>query len=137
MIKNPIPILDEDLNFNLCMVDPNACEDDTFRNYISNILICLSYGLIELKHFSSAIETLDECISLKCDNFMSDAYFRRSQCRLYNRNSSEEELSKSLNDIKRAIKSNKINEMYNDHLKLIIQKMEDKKISEKNKIECK
>lgn len=133
MIKNTKPILDDDIITAKCSIESNALEEDSYRFYLSSLLLAMSYAFIELRHYSSAIESLTECISLS-DNLLSEAYFRRSQARLYNKKSKTEDLFFALADIKKAISINKDSKIYLFQHKAITKKIEDVKAEENNKI---
>ena len=121
LLKTTTPILDEEINTVKCFRDMNVGEEDSYRFYISTLLLALGYTFIELRHFTSALECLTECISMS-ENFSSDAYFRRSQIRFYNKKSNEEDLNLALNDINKAISVNCKNnsKLYNLHLKKVL-----------------
>jgi len=121
LLKTTTPVLDEEINFVKCFVDMNADEGDSYRFYISTLLLALGYAFIELRHFTSALDCFTECISIS-EKISSDAYFRRSQVRFYNNKSKEEELNLALIDINKAISINSKNnsKLYNLHLNNII-----------------
>ena len=121
LLKTTTPILDEEINIVKCFVDMNAAEEDSYRFNISTLLMALAYAFIELRHFTSAVECLTECISIS-ENFLPDAYFRRSQVRFYNKKSKEEDLKLALNDVNKAISinANYNSKIYNLHLKNVL-----------------
>ena len=91
---------------------------------------------MELRHYSNAIETLNECITIS-DNLLSDSYFRKSQARFFNKNSKEEDLLLSLADIKKAIKINSDSKLYKTHQESILKMIEVVKENNCMKINCK
>jgi tetratricopeptide (TPR) repeat protein len=136
LMKSTTPILDDDIIINKCSVDINAAEEDSYRFYISTLLLALSYAFLELRHFSAALESLTECISMS-ENFLSDSYFRRSQARFYNKKSKEKDLQLALTDIKKAISLNPDSKIYNTHLKTLLKTIERVREFEKLRINCK
>jgi tetratricopeptide (TPR) repeat protein len=77
----------------------------------------LSYAYMEMRHYSDAVDCMDEAIEIAEDK-VPDLYFRRSQARAYNNYSNEEELEKAMADIDKAI-SLKDDPMYREHKKFI------------------
>ena len=90
---------------------------------------------MELRHYSEAIDCLDECISIAGDK-ISDLYFRRSQVRTYNKCSNDEDLRIANSDIEKAI-SLKKEKIYFEHKEKLTKIIEDKKSSSLEKIESK
>lgn len=68
---------------------------------------------MELRQYTNAIECLDECEEL-AGNLVPDVYFRRAQARMYNKNSTNEDMEKAKEDIEKAIK---FGEIYNEGIK--------------------
>jgi tetratricopeptide (TPR) repeat protein len=140
LIREEIPILDDDiveknsrdLNFNI--------EEDSYRFCIVNILLCMSYCYIELRHYSSAIDCLNECVSY-CedhDNY-PDVYLRRSQARTYNKYSDDAQLALALADMQKAISLSAKggNRIYNEHYNILMKLIQTRKTVEKDKIKSK
>lgn len=136
LLQSPTPILDDAIILKQCKIDDNIIEQDTFREAIVNLLLCLSYAYMELRHYSSALDCLNECVQYADDCF-ADFYFRRSQARAYNKLSNDESLLLSLVDIQKAICLINGNKIYNEHLKILTELMESKKSDESYKIESK
>jgi tetratricopeptide (TPR) repeat protein len=138
LLKTTTPILDEEITFAKCFVDMNAIEGDSYRFYISTLLLALGYSFMELRHFTSALDCFTECISMS-ENFSSDAYFRRSQVRFYNKKSKEEDLNLALIDINKAISINSKNnsKVYNIHLKNVLNEIKRYKDIENMRINSK
>ena len=74
---------------------------------------------MELRQYTNAIECLDECEEL-AGNLVPDVFFRRAQARMFNKNSTDEDLLKAKSDIEKAIKFGKV------HNEEIIKKYGDK-----------
>lgn len=139
LIREEIPILDDDIieknsrNLNINI------DDDSYRFCIVNILLCMSYCYIELRHYSSAIDCLNECISYSEDNDnYPDVYLRRSQARMYNKRSDDSQLVLALADIQKAISlSINGNKLYNEHYRILMKLIQARKHIEKEKIKSK
>lgn len=140
LIREEIPILDDDiveknsydLNLNL--------DEDSYRFCIVNILLCMSYCYIELRHYSSAIDCLNDCVSYCEDNEKDpDAYLRRSQARMYNKFSDDAQLVLALADIQKAISLSvkSENKIYNDHYNILMKLIQTRKTIEKERIKSK
>jgi len=136
LIREEIPILDDDI------VEKNPkelnmdIEEESYRFCLANILLCISNCYIELRHFSSAIDCLNECIS-SCEDIENylDVFFRRSQARTYNKYSDDAQLVLALADIQRAISLSMIrNRMYDEHYSILVKLIEQRKTVEKEKI---
>jgi tetratricopeptide (TPR) repeat protein len=84
----------------------------------------MSYAYMELRHFSDAIDCLDEAITIAEDK-VADLYFRRSQARAYNNYSTEEELQKAIVDIDKANEL-KPQDIYSEHKNIIEKIAEDR-----------
>lgn len=92
----------------------------------------MSYAYLELRHYSSALDCANECISYADDNF-PDVYFRRSQVRTFNKFSDQEQLLLALADVQKALSINK-NKLYLQHLNLLNNLIEVRKNEQKEKI---
>jgi hypothetical protein len=107
LLREQTPILDEDIKEGKCSKlnwMTNALEEDSYRFCMINLLLSLSYAYMELRHYSSAIHCLDECLTY--DDSVPDVYFRRAQTRIYNKFSDLNSLIVALADIQRAMSLN-------------------------------
>jgi len=96
------PILDEDiLEKNVYLDDVNV-ENDSFEACLVYLLSNLAYAYMELRHFSDALDCLDEALLIAKDR-VPDLFFRRSQARCFNKFSDDEEFILAKNDIEKAI----------------------------------
>jgi len=96
----------------------------------------LSYCYIQLRDYKEAIKCLDEAESLLGEK-IPDIFFRRSQARLYNKNSSYEELILALKDIEKAIsyiKHEGNRDYYLKQKNLVIATIENLKTKTQNSI---
>ena len=97
-------IIDEDILEQTSYLNtPIDDEDDSTcaNEMLCRLLLCISYCFMQLRHYKNAIECLDEC--LKYDEDDCNALFRRSQARMYNKNSKLKDLEIALADIERAL----------------------------------
>jgi tetratricopeptide (TPR) repeat protein len=133
LLREKIPIIDEDIVEEDCNYSNSL--DDEFRFSLINILLCISYCYMELRHFSSAIDCLNECVNLSDDN-RPDVYLRRSQARSYNKFSDENYLVIALADIQKALSLSGENDekIYDEHYKIIMNLIKNKKALEKERI---
>jgi tetratricopeptide (TPR) repeat protein len=125
-LKNPSldPILDDDIVEKMVYLDDVKVEEDSFKACVVYTLMHLSYSYMEMRHYTDALDCLDEALEIAEDK-VPDLYFRRSQTRTYNSYSSEEELEKAMFDIEKAI-SLKENPMYEEHKKMLQDIIEKK-----------
>ena len=95
-------ILDNDIEEKQVLTDYNNKEEELYKACLIYILEIMAYCNMELRLYSSAIECLDECVSI-AGNYLPDIYLRRAQARIYNKKISDEELKKAEKDINKAI----------------------------------
>jgi tetratricopeptide (TPR) repeat protein len=130
------PILDDDIIEKKCLVGDDAeVLLDSYKACVVYLLSHLSFAYMELRHYSDAIDCLDEAIAIAEDK-VADLYFRRSQARTYNTYSGDEELDKAMKDIDKAI-ALKPQDIYEEHKKMIIKFAEDRFNSELEKTQSK
>jgi tetratricopeptide (TPR) repeat protein len=125
-LKRPTldPILDEDFDEKIVYLDDIKVEKDSYEACVVYLLNNLSYSYMELRHFSEAIDCLDEALAIAEDK-LPDLYFRRSQARTYNKFSDNEELEKAMQDIDKAIEL-KDEPLYKEHKDIIIKINEER-----------
>ncbi len=134
LLREQCAILDEDIyegkcsKFN-CMT--NAIEEDSYRFCLVNILMSLSYAYMELRHYASAIDCLNECLT--CDDSLPDVLFRRGQARIYNKNSDEDALLLALEDLKKALNFSS-HKIYQEHYDLVQNLIACKQIEQQDKL---
>ena len=124
-------ILDEEIEEKQVYLDAPEAEEESYLACVIYLLEIMAYCHIELRHYSSAIECLDEAIKMSKDQ-VPNAYFRRAQARIYNRNSKKEDLELAKEDINKAIylgetRNNEIKSKY-DESSPIWQQLIDLKI---------
>jgi tetratricopeptide (TPR) repeat protein len=115
LLKRPSldPILDDDIDEKIVYLDDIKVEEDSYKASVVYLLNNLSYAYMELRHYTEAIDTLDEALSIAEDK-VPDLFFRRSQARACNKFSDNEELEKAMQDIDKAI-SLKDDPLYHEH----------------------
>ena len=106
-------ILDKDINIKSCYMDAPEGQEESFKSCVVYTLEIMAYCFIELRHYTSAISCLDECEKIAGD-LVPDVFFRRTQARMYNKNSNESEILKAKADIEKAIK---LGEQFNIDIK--------------------
>ena len=107
---------------------------DTFelgssKTCLCYVLKCLAYCYIQLRDYKEAIKCLDEAESLLGEK-VPDTFFRRSQARLFNKDSTYDDLLLASKDIGKALSNIKHELNKDDYLKqmgLVKAKIESKK----------
>ena len=109
-------------------------EVESYNLAVVSLLKSLAYAYIELRHFTEAIECIDE--GLEYNNENPDLYFRRAQALLYNKKSNNNNLELAFIDIQKAIqfKTSKNSMIYEEHMEIIQKRIEIKKKKELFKI---
>jgi hypothetical protein len=97
--SDQVPIFDEDIYEDQVSIEDN--EEDIYLFSLIHLLLAMSYSFMELRHYKEAIDCLNECVSLSGET-LAEPYFRRSQARLYNKFSDEDQLMLALADIQKA-----------------------------------
>lgn len=118
------PILDEDIEEKHVYLDDVRVEEDSYKACVVYLLMNLSYAYMELRHYTDALECLNECIDIAEDK-VADLFFRRSQARAYNKYSTQEEYDLAMADIEKAI-SIKDDPLFKEHKEKIIKIIEQK-----------
>lgn len=129
------PIFDEDIFQDQLKLEDIAAEEDSYRYSLIYLLLAMSYSFMELRHYREAIDCLDECIYLSGEK-IADPYFRRCQARMCNKLADEEQLMLALADIQKA-KSISNDKIYEVTYQNLMKHLEQRKISEFEKINCK
>lgn len=129
------PILDEDIIEKHVFLDDVQVEEDSYKACLVYLLNNLAYAYMELRHYSEAIECLNESLIVAEDK-VPDIYFRRSQARTCNKFSDESEYQKALEDIEKAI-SLKDDPIYHEHKVLLEKRIAEKLDSELEKTQSK
>ena len=106
-------ILDDEIEEKKCYLDAPDVEEESYKACVIYILEIMAYCHMELRQYTNAIECLDECEEL-AGNLVPDVFFRRAQARMFNKNSTDEDLLKAKSDIEKAIK---FGEVYNEEIK--------------------
>jgi tetratricopeptide (TPR) repeat protein len=129
-------ILDEDIEEKHVYLDDVQVEEDSYKACVVYLLMNLSYAYMELRHFTEAIECMDEAIPMAEDK-VPDLYFRRSQARTYNKFSTEEELQLAMEDIDKAIELKPDENIYKEHKMKLENIKKEKLVKELEKTKSK
>jgi tetratricopeptide (TPR) repeat protein len=111
------------------------CEKEMRINMVVTLLLSISYCYLKLHYYAEAQKCLDYAIEIA--PIAADAYFRRSQCRTYNRLSTIAELRLAVDDANKAIERRPKDKMYQkhkEHLEHTIQNQIMKQIDFINKL---
>ena len=114
-IKKPSmnAILDDDIEIKSCYMDEPKAEEESYKSCVVYILLVMAYCFIELRHYSSAINCLNEC-EKEAGNLVPDVYLRRAQALICKKNISKIELEKAEKDLEKSIQ---LAEKFNIELK--------------------
>ena len=114
-IKKPSmnAILDEDIEIKTCYMDEPKAEEESFKSCVVYILLVMAYCFIELRHYSSAINCLNEC-EKEAGDLVPDVFLRRAQALICKKNISKIELEKAEKDLEKSIQ---LAEKFNIELK--------------------
>ncbi len=123
------PILDDDIEEKIVYLDDVKVEEDSYQACVVYLLKNLGYAYMELRHFSEAVDCFDEALEVAGDR-LPDLYFRRSQARVYNKYSKQEDYELAKADILKAIELKKDEIIFKEHLD-IINKIVEKNFEEK------
>ena len=118
-------ILDDDLELKEVYLDDVKVEEDSYKACKVFLLEIMAYAHMELRQYSCAIECLDECEQIAEDK-VADVFFRRSQARTYNRNSTDAELALAMADIEKAIKLKDTETIYKEHKEILEKIMKER-----------
>ena len=104
-IKKPSmdAILDTDINIKQCYMDSPDGEEESYKSCVVYILLIMSYCFIGLRHYSCAIDCLNEC-EKEAGDLVPDVFIRRAQAFMCKKNATKEDLLKVKNDIEKGIK---------------------------------
>lgn len=129
------PLTDDDITVCKATVDEqDGFERSSFKICIIGTLKAMSLTYMKLRHFTEAVECLKECLTY--NDQAPDTYYRLSQVRTYNKNSTEEDLELANKHIEKA-RSMKIDKIYDDHLKLVNELIEKRKEDEATRVKGK
>ena len=114
-IKKPSmnAILDDDIEIKSCYMDEPKAEEESYKSCVVYILLVMAYCFIELRHYSSAINCLNEC-EKEAGNLVPDVFLRRAQALICKKNISKIELEKAEKDLEKSIQ---LAEKFNIELK--------------------
>ena len=95
-------ILDSDIDVKKCNMDDPESQEESFKSCVVYILLIMSYCFIELRHYSSAIQCLNECEE-EAGDLVPDVFLRRAQAIMSKKNLSKIELEKAGMDLEKGI----------------------------------
>ena len=103
-IKKPSmnAILDDDIEIKSCYMDEPKAEEESYKSCVVYILLVMAYCFIELRHYSSAINCLNEC-EKEAGDLVPDVFLRRAQAVICKKNISKIELEKAEKDLEKSI----------------------------------
>jgi tetratricopeptide (TPR) repeat protein len=128
------PIFDDEIIEKRVGTDEGvAFEEATYKGTLTIITKSLAFCHIHLRNFTEALRCLEESLTYS-DNKVPELYFRRSQVRMYNKDSTLDDLNLALEDIYKAIEINKEEVRFDEHLKILKIYMKEKESSEKENI---
>ena len=114
-IKKPSmnAILDDDIEIKSCYMDEPKAEEESYKSCVVYILLIMAYCFIELRHYSSAINCLNEC-EKEAGDLVPDVFLRRAQALICKKNISKIELENAEKDLEKSIQ---LAEKFNIELK--------------------
>ena len=95
-------ILDSDIDIKKCFMDDPEAQEESYKSCVVYILLVMAYSFIELRHYSSAIQCLNECEEEVGDS-VPDVFLRRAQAIMTKKNLSKIELKKAEEDLEKGI----------------------------------
>ena len=114
-IKKPSmnAILDDDIEIKSCYMDEPKAEEESYKSCVVYILLVMAYCFIELRHYSSAINCLNES-EKEAGDLVPDVFLRRAQALICKKNMSKIELENAEKDLEKSIQ---LAEKFNIELK--------------------
>ena len=114
-IKKPSmnAILDDDIEIKSCYMDEPKAEEESYKSCVVYILLVMAYCFIELRHYSSAINCLNES-EKEAGDLVPDVFLRRAQALICKKNISKIELENAEKDLEKSIQ---LAEKFNIELK--------------------
>ena len=70
-------ILDDDIEIKKCYMDDPKAEEESYKSCVVYMLLLMAYCFIELRHYSSAINCLNECEE-EAGDLVPDVFFKKS-----------------------------------------------------------
>lgn len=111
------PLLDKDIVVKEKDLGDDECEIEMRMNLVVTLLMSIAYCYIRLHYYTEALKCLDYAIELA--PIAADAFYRRSQTRMYNRRSTIEELRLAMDDANKAIEKRPKDNVYRKHAELL------------------
>lgn len=95
------PVLDDDIVVKTPSIDGDVV-NDSYKACVVYLLMCMSYAYMELRHYSEALECINEAFEYAGDK-VPDLYFRRAQTIYNNKYADADDYNKAIEDLKKAI----------------------------------
>ena len=113
------PILDDQIKVCEANLGEDECEIEMRTNLVVTLLMSIGYCYLRLHYYTESQKCLDYALELA--PIAADAYYRRSQLRMYNRLSTIRELRLSVDDANKAVERRSKDKMYQKHKTLLDQ----------------
>ena len=107
------PLTDKDVRVAEKDLADDECEIEMRTNLVVTLLMSCAYCFMKLFYFHEARKCLDYALELAPT--ACDAYLRRSQCAMYNKESGMVELKKAVDDANKALEKRPKDKFYNQH----------------------
>jgi tetratricopeptide (TPR) repeat protein len=124
------PLLDKDIKVTEKDLEDDECEIEMRTNLVVTLLMSIGYSFMKMFYFDEAYKCFSYAIELA--PIASDAYLRRSQAIMYNKESTIDELKLAVEDVNKAIEKRPKDKFYQQHkteLNAVIQATLTKKIT--------
>lgn len=107
------PLLDKDVKEAENDLGDDDCEIEMRINLVVTLLMSIAYTYMKLFYFEEAIKCLDYAIEIA--PIASDAYLRRSQARMYNKESTMTDLKQAVEDVNKALSRRPNDKFFKQH----------------------
>jgi tetratricopeptide (TPR) repeat protein len=107
------PLTDKDVRLNEKDLEGDECEIEMRTNLVVTLLMSCGYCYAHLFFFDEARKCFDFAIELA--PIASDAYLRRSQCIMYDKDSDMTALRQAVDDANKALERRPKDKFYNQH----------------------
>jgi len=105
------PILDKDVKLSEKDLADDDCEIELRSNLVVTLLLSIGYCYMKLFFFDEALKCFNYAIELM--PIASDAYLRRSQAIMYNKDSTMDDLKRAVEDVNKALEKRPKDKFYN------------------------
>lgn len=105
------PILDRDVKVAEKDLGDDECEIEMRTNLVVTLLMSMGYCYQKLFFYNEALKCFSYAIELAPEAV--DAYLRRSQCYMYNKDSTMADLKQAIEDVNKSINKRPKDKFYN------------------------